>query len=348
MNCHHYAPEAENRSAFTLIELIMVIAILAIITVVGIQGFGNLKDRQAKKMNATIIAQTQHALSTYDLAMDGEAGRFNDFDSLIDVKQSGPWTGTPGECIWENVATASGGFGIYDGSWKSIGGDDSPAVLAEKDRNKGTRKTGLLNKLGIYFLTQADVDMLADAGISRYVLHNPSKGQSSSWCKIPDGVQGVAGGGPGFRPDHSAYYPAMLEEGSPVAVIKPVTESRGSFSYSSIYRDLGFPMTETNKPTSFESGTDLIASGYPPKLPTLICFGIGDSATCVHSQLGIGHAPFSGVYDKTHYRNYIAVFVLSKGHHGIPGTCHLAGVLDCTGATWVEARREYDWRVDVH
>lgn len=340
------ARETRAAGGFTLIELIMVIAILAIITVVGIQGFGNLKDRQAKKMNATIIAQTQHALATYDLAMDGEPGRFNDFDALLDVKSDGPWTGTPGQCVWEDVATASGGFGIYDGCWKNLG---SRPKEEEMERNKGMRVTGLLDKLGIYYLKDEDVRLLKDAGICRYVLHNPSAaGRSNDWCPLPEGVQGVAGGGPAFRPDESAYYPAVLGTGSPVAVLKPVTSSGSGFSYNSLYRELGFPVPVTNRPSSYQDGTALVATGYPPKLPLLVCFGIGDSAACVHNQLGLGRAPVSGVFDRTYYRNYIAVFALSKGDHGIPGICRLAGVLDCTGRCWREARHQADWRVNVH
>lgn len=338
-------------AGFTLIELIMVIAILALIAVVAIQGFGNLKERQARKMNAVTIAQTQHALATYDLAMDNEPGRFNDFDSLLDVNPggenprpgagdqvatNGTWKGTPGVCVWKDVDTALDGiYGVYDGHWKGSSGEEKDRKM---EQNRGTRETGLLKMLGIYYLQEEDVKLLRDAGISRYVLH--TAGNRRAPGNAP----------PGFRPDESAYYSAALKEGSPVVVLNPLGRwSDGEFYYqAALYRDLGYPITEEEAPTSYDDATKLLTEGYPAKLPLLICLGIGDRAACVHNQLGIGRAPLSGVFDKTHYRNYIAVFALSKEDHDCPGMCRLAGVIDCEGNTWRKARHKSEWRERIH
>ena len=76
-----------SRDGFTLIELIIVIAILAFVTVVGIRSYGNLRDVQARKMNAANIKRVEHALATYEIVHreNGTAGYFKNFDSLIDV-----------------------------------------------------------------------------------------------------------------------------------------------------------------------------------------------------------------------------------------------------------------------
>ena len=352
------------RQGFTLIELIIVIAILAFVTVVGIRSYGNLRDVQARKMNVANIKRVQHALVTYETIHreEGTAGFFKNFDSLIDVGAGGAWLGTPGAIDWGNLVTqdrstffdartAHGGLGIYDGSWKVLGatynaageGSGNVSSLAEaQDANRGMRDTGLFKILGIYYLSAADADLLRNAGVTQILLHNPSTQQAAGsqrngYCTAlsddgftPDGLKSPGGGGPGFRPDSSAFYPVVPTNGLPVAILNPS---------SSAYADLGYDMNVTNA-TSAAHLTERIES----QKVKLIAFGIGQNAECVKNSSGLGEAPYNPAFDKKNYRQYIAVFVIKTGGQGVASTCRLAGVLDCSGNSYRAAKDIVDWR----
>ena len=366
---------ASARGGFTLIELIIVIAILAFVTVVGIHNYGNVKEVQAKKVNVANIKRVYAALSTYETLCkeQGETGYFGGFDSLVDVKSGGKWTGaegtvdfgdwtitetknkageTTGKSVSLDARQANGGYGIYDGSWKALmatynaagaGSGAVPDISTAQEQNKGTRVTGLYKVLGLYYLTKDDATLLRDAGINYLYMHNPSTAQAhgasrGGFCTgVREGVGQTAlsedglkvmGGGPGFRPDQSAFYPVYVTNGLPVAILSPT---------SSAYDDLGFDLGLTNSaPTEAEA----IAAVSSTKL---ICFGIGRNAECVRSQLGLGEAPYNPAYDKRNYRSYIAVFALKKGGQGIASSCRLVGVLDCAGQTYRAAEYGVNW-----
>ena len=348
-----------SRDGFTLIELIIVIAILAFVTVVGIRSYGNLRDVQARKMNAANIKRVEHALATYEIVHqeNGTAGYFKNFDSLIDVSASGAWYGQEGTFDWGALSTAGcdarqvhDGLGIYDGSWKALGalynaagqGSGNVASLQEAmDANCGMRNTGLYKSLGIYYLGTNDVALLRNAGVTQVLLHNPSTQQASGsrrngYCTAlrddgttPDGLKSPGGGGPGFRPDMSAFYPVSVTNGLPVAVIRPS---------SSIYADFGFDVTVTNA-TSAAELTEKV-SGQTTKL---IAFGIGQNAECVKNPVGLGEAPYNPAFDKKNYRSYIAVFAITTRGQGTPSTCRLAGVIDCAGNTYRAATYSVNW-----
>jgi len=356
------------KAGFTLIELIIVIAILAFVTVVGIHSYGNIREIQAKKVNTANIKRVYHALSTYETLNkeQGEKGYFNGFDSLIDVTAGGKWTGTAGAFAWGDwtvttrggtrtvsidARTANGGLGIYDGSWKVLGalynaagqgGGNTASIEEAQDENKGMRSTGLYSQLGIYYLTDSDAALLRDAGVSYYYMHNPSTQQAygatrNGFCTAVTEENGISvsedhlkvmGGGPGFRPDMSAFYPVYLTNGMPVAVISPT---------SSIYDDFGYDLGMTNSaPSQAEAEAAL-------KSTKLIAFGIGRNAECVRSQFGLGEAPYNPYYDKRNYRSYIAVFVLKSGGQGVVSACRLAGVIDCAGNTYKQAEYGVNW-----
>ncbi len=357
-----------SRGGFTLIELVIVIAILAFITVVGIHNYGDIKETQAKKVNLANIKRTYNALATYSTVCqeEGAAGYFNGFDSLIDVKAGGAWLGQEGQYDWGewsinsmkgsaavsvDARTVSGGFGIYDGSWKVLGptynasGAGSGVVgdiNSEQDKNRGMRLTKLYSSLGIYYLTQSDVELLRQAGINYYYLHNPSSQQAhgksrGGFCTAVTEINGEAfsedgleimGGGPGFRPDMSAFYPTYITNGTPVAVILPT---------STIYEDLGFDLNLKNAAPAREVAENALSK------VKLLAFGIGRNAMCVRSQIGLGEAPYNPAFDKRNYRQYIAVFALTAGGQGVPSTCRLAGVLDCAGNTYKQAEYSVNW-----
>lgn len=353
------------KAGFTLIELIIVIAILSFVTIIGIHSYGNLKEIQAKKMNVANIKRVYHSLSTYETLNkeQGETGFFNGFDSLVDVTAGGSWKGTAGTFDWgegegsfstRDARTVHSGLGIYDGSWKVLGatynavgqGSGNVSSLADaQEANRGTRETGLYKQLGIYYLTDSDVSLLRNAGISYYYMHNPSTQQAygssrNGFCTAvveengiaysseSDGHRKVMGGGPGFRPDLSAFYPVSLTNGLPVAVIQPG---------SSTYDDLGFSLSLTNSTfTAAEASAAL-------KSVKLVCFGIGKNADCVRSQFGLGEAPYNPFYDKRNYRSYIAVFAIKAGGQGVSSSCRLAGVIDCAGNTYRAAEYNSTW-----
>lgn len=352
---------------FTLIELIIVIAILAFVAVIGLHSYGNLKEVEAKKMNMANIKRVYHALSTYETIEkeQAEIGFFNGFDSLIDVTAGGGWTGSAGTFEWgvdtgggdfstRDARTVHSGLGIYDGSWKVLGslynaagqGSGSTDTVAEaQEKNKGTRETGLYKKLGIYYLTASDVQLLRNAGISYYFMHNPSTQQAYgtgrngfctavatengiSYSSAADGKLKVMGGGPGFRPDMSAFYPVALTNGSPVAVLQP-----GDGAYD----DFGYSLSLTNSTFTASEASAALSS------VKLVCFGIGRNAECVRNQFGLGEAPVNPFYDKRHYRYYIAVFAIKAGGQGVPASCRLAGVLDAAGNTYKQAEYNVNW-----
>lgn len=369
--------KTEGRRGFTLIELIIVIAILAFVAVIGIHNYGNIREIQAKKMNLANIKRIYHALATYDAihVEQGTAERFKGFDSLIDVSADGVRLGTEGRVdfgTWSQTAcdarTVNGGLGIYDGSWKVLqatlnangeGSGRTPELVEAMEKNKGMRTTGLYSSLGIYYLTETEVTLLKNAGITTLYYHNPSTAQAygssrGGYCTAVienyngtgiacsrDGLE-IQGGGPGFRPDMSAFYPAYVTNGTPVAVVIPT---------SSIYKDLGYDLGLTNSAPTEAYAKGLVEAkasrGKKTPSPKLLAFGIGKNAECVRNQLGLGEAPYNPVYDKTNYRQYLALFWIKPGGQGVAGSCTFVGVVDCAGKTYRAAEYDVNWTTQL-
>ncbi len=346
------------RQGFTLIELIIVIAILGMVAIIGIRSFANLRDIQAKKVNLANIKNAAHALETYQVVCkETNAEKFFDgFDALIDGGSgSAVWTGSAGTFRWTGN-NVSGGPGIYSGSWKNLlpltnasGQGGSTPTLDSALENLATRGPGLMPEpgaesgdFGIYFLSTNDVALLKDAGITYTLLHNASTAQSASYASVTNADPFVVnGGGPGFRPDMSACYPMVLEAGSPVLVVNPLTTGKnGKKSCNSIYKDLGYAKTVDESSTS-----DSLLSGQTDKL---VCFGIGKSAKCVTSAVGLGEAPVNPSYNVHNYRYYLAVFVISTRGQGTASSCRFAGVLDCAGQTYRAAEYALNWSTELN
>ena len=328
------------KEGFTLIGLIIVIAILAFVTVIGIHNYGNVKDVQAKKMNVTNIKRVFNALATYNELREDVYGRFNHFDSLIDAKADGPQDlGTPGTYDWDSLGKAESASGIiYDGHWKAFSGELE--IEAAKDRNQGITSE-LAAKLGVYYLTAGDVESMKKAGIQRYLEHsgrsqlNPTyapTAESGELCHV------WQSGGPAFRPDMSGYLSCPITNGSPVCVIRPDAKCESVAGY--VYNHLGYSLTNDYSHVTTSADMTNALNGKT----RLIVFGIGRGAECVTSQLGLGEVPYDPVYNKTYYRNYLAVFALYTGSRGTASTCRLVGVLDAKGNTWEGASYGLKWQ----
>ena len=366
------------KQGFTLIELIIVIAILAFVTVVGIHNYGNIREIQAKKMNLANIKRVWHALSTYDVINkeQGTVEYFKGFDSLVDVAASGVWKGTEGTVDFGTWSSSScdarqvnSGLGIYDGSWKVLSalynamgeGSGNVASMQEaQNKNHGMRNTGLYQSLGIYYLTSTEAELLKSAGVTTLFYHNPSSAQAygvkrGGFCTAvdenyngtgiacsQDGLE-IKGGGPGFRPDLSAFYQAYVTSGIPVAVVIPT---------SSIYQDLGHDLNLTNSAPTEAYAKSLIEAkagrgGSKTIQSKLVAFGIGRNAECVTSQIGLGEAPYNPFYDKTNYRSYIALFWIKPGGQGVAASASLAGIVDCAGNTYKQAEYGVNWTTQL-
>jgi len=359
------------RTGYTLIELIIVIAILAIISMVGIHSYSNLKEIQAKKLNVSNLKRLNHTLSTYDAIKENDYTKFNNFDSLLDVTPSGRWLGTAGSYSWTgetDVYTAlnGSGGGVYDGSWKALratynaagqGSGTVASIEEAKEKNRGIRETGIYGMLSVYYLqentTSKEVTALRNAGIQRVLLHNPSTAQASGSKRggyaasvVDDNsnmnVEGYrcVNGGPGFRPDLSAFYPTALTNGSPVVIIDP---RKGS----TIYADLGYEISYTNTTISIANMTTAEAKTIADSTKLLV-FGIGLAGECVRSQVGLGEPPYKGTYGSNTYRFYYAIFALKAGGQGVAKSCHFAGVLDCDGKTYRAASYDVDWTTQLN
>jgi len=333
---------SSKKSAFTLVELILVIAILAIVSAIGVGKFGNLRARSAKRANIVNMQQIARAANTYIASSDYTTGIFNGMDALLDaVDGEGGWTGTPGTYDWtKNNLTAIPG--IYMGP-KSVvqisdasgaGADTTGQSLAQQRRqNQGTHES-LYSKLGVYYLTEKDVEKLSEAGVSNYLLHNYTAGQAAllGLTQNEDGTPLGGGGGPGFRADMSAFYKAELKEGSPVAILNPKTASA---VYTSLGADLGLTPELAARDATAEDIINAGKMGY-----RLICFGLGRGSE--FALKGLDNVPRSEVFGKDYYRNYLLVF---KQYTSNPSgkAVSFAGVIDMQGNTAEQARFNVDW-----
>ena len=133
-----------------------------------------------------------------------------------------------------------------------------------------------------------------------------------------------------------------IQNGTPVAVVIPT---------SSIYKDLGYDLGLTNSAPTEAYAKSLVEAkasrGKKTPSPKLLAFGIGKNAECVRNQLGLGEAPYNPVYDKTNYRQYLALFWIKPGGQGVAGSCTFVGVVDCAGKTYRAAEYDVNWTTQL-
>lgn len=320
MRIRHSSP----RGGFTLIELLIVIAILAFVTVIGIKSYGNLKDRQAKRMNVTLIKQLQHQISVYDLVKEessdnndsAAANRFNDLDSLL---ENGGVTGDPmladtgkaGTFDWTAVSDPS--CKVYDGTWRQEG---KTSKLGST--NKGI-SDGLAAKVGVYYLDATDAALLNDAGIARVLVHAGAASRADAYTGE---LKGTFGGGPTWRPDMSPAYPMAVSNGCPVLVLRPDATSTMT---GRIYDHFDCSLSDEDSDYTEDNFANLMKSCK------IVLFGLNRFSNVCKSDVGLDQVPVCPVLDKFHYRQYLLAFVVRNGGQGRKGACRFIGVIDAEG-----------------
>ena len=326
----------------------MVIVILAIISSLAISKFVDLRKRAAKKVNISAMQNLQRAVETYILSNDQQVGSFAKLESLLDVGGGGSWTGSEGTYDWtKNTMDAIPG--IYRGPkmvskiTNAIGegaeSSDQATLDEQRKQNQGITDT-LADKLGIYYLKSADVEAFKKVGISNYVLHNYTAGQSSALgFTVGDGNMPLVNGGPGLRGDMTAFYPSILTNGSPVAILNP---AKCSEAFRNLGCDMGLGKTDSDTYLSSRTSQGDPDGLYTKNLCTTRLYVFGLGRTCAFAQAALDTVPRSEVYGREYYRNYLLVFKQSTMAQ--QGTAiSFAGVLDCDGYTLEEARFQADW-----
>ena len=359
MNCK------KLKSGFTLIELIIVVAIVAFIATIAIGKFSDMREKAAKKTHFASIANVQRTIETAIAHSDSVIGMFNFCDSLVTMdSQSSVPEGSEGTYKWaadnQNWCYEGAKGGIYAGQTVPMavydaGGNGNgtlPSFESIQESNSGI-PSGLRNMLGLRYLTDSEQTALHNAGIGILMYHNPSSAQASGaanrhpWYQSSTGYSGddlaIRGGGPGFRPDSSAFYPVYVNStnanshahpGLAVAVLNPK-------SASSIYR----AFVSSKEYPNDKDTLDHLKNAQPEDwftwgLPRLIVIGLGKNSDTVNKWFE--NFPRDNTLDKTAYRNYCLVFQLNNG--GRAGTdAKFVGVIDSRGNTVVGAESNMDW-----
>ena len=359
---------AEGRKGFTLIELTIVVAILAFIAAVAVGRFKDVREAAAKKTNFASLVAVQRTIETAIAHEDSLLGMFNYCDSLVTM--SGPSsipTGSAekdaangvGTYHWasdnRNWAYEGAAGGIYAGQTVPMpvydangnGNGTTPSYDSVQEANTGI-PSALRSMLGIYYLSDSERTALHDAGVGILQYHNPSSAQAYGtaarhpWHETSDGYSAdglkMRGGGPGFRPDQSAFYPVRVASsnntGLAVAVLDPSQSA-------SIYRAF---VSSKQYPDDKET-LDTLSTGEPEGwftwgLPRLVVIGLGKYSDTVNKYFDA--FPRDGTRDKTEYWNYCLVFQLNNG--GRAGSdAKFVGVVDSRGNPAVSAEGNMDW-----
>ena len=325
---------------FTLIELIIVIAILAFVTVIGIKSYGNLKYREAKKMNVVKIKQLQHQIAIYDLVKeessdnnsDSAAVRFNDMDSLL---ENGGVTSDPmltdatkaGTFDW--TAVTSTDSKIYDGTWRQEG---KSSKLLSAYANKGI-SSSLAGKIGVYYLTATEAQLLNDAGIERILVHAGTPNRAAAYT---GDIEGQFGGVPTWRPEMSPAYPMMVSNGTPVVVLRPNAVSAQT---GRIYDHFDLCLSTDADDYTEDNFKNLLGS------TKIVLFGINRFSTLCKSAVGLDEVPVNPLYNQYTYRQYLAAFAIRTSGQGRQSAARFIGVLDCDGLDLQGAEYAATWQV---
>ena len=343
-----------RRAGFTLIELVAVVAILAIIATLAIGRFGNTTADAAKKVNLASIGNIQRTIDTALIQTKQVTGFFDYVESLVDVEEgAGGWTGTPGGYDWD-AWKLDAIPGIYAGikdsrATSNAAGVSTGAVtpLAEAHEKNHGIVDSFRQQLGIHYLTANEVAALNAAGVSKVLFHNFSTAQATAIAGgalssgyTADGLM-TRNGGPGQRADMSAFFPVVLTNGSPVVVLNPSAQSRGSWSAADVYRSFGLDFSVPKGTSVPGSPEEFFTKGYCKRL---LLFGLGRSSDVTAKWFET--PPYSQTLDTTYYRNYFLVFSMNNGTGNTGYAVKFVGVLDPTGATAKGAQYDVNWAAE--
>lgn len=358
------------KSGFTMIELIIVVAIIAFIATLAIGKFQDMRAASAKKLNFASLASVQRTIEAAIAHSDSVIGMFNYCDSLVTMaSQSSVPEGSEGTYRWaadnQNWCYENAVGGIYAGQTYPMpvydangnGNGATPSFESVQEKNTGI-PSSLRSMLGVYYLKDSEQSALHNAGIGILQYHNPSSAQAYGTANRHPWYEtrpvnnvsysgdnlAIRGGGPGFRPDQSAFYPVHVNStnatthahpGLAVAVLDPK-------SAASIYRAF---VSSKEYPNDKETLDTLTASNDPEDwfkwgLPRLVVIGLGKNSDTVNKWFE--NFPRDNTLDKTAYRNYCLVFQLNNG--GRAGSdAKFVGVIDSRGNTVVGAESNMDW-----
>lgn len=359
-----------RNAGFTLIELVIVVAILAMIATVAIGKFKDVRETAAKRTHLASIVNVQHTIETEIANSDSISGMFNYCDSLVSMgSRSTPATGTAGQYVW---ATTNNNYfaqentygGIYAGQVVPMAVTDAtgqgsgvtPTFASIQENNSGI-PLSLRKMLGVYYLTDSERTALHKAGVGILSYHNPSSAQAQSMMRGRQKVEGfydvttgyspddlkTRGGGPGFRPEASAFFPVYMDNsdhphaGLGVAVLDP---SQAGAVYRAFVTSKAYPDDKATldglksaKPEDWFSTSGL-------NLPRLVVIGLGKNSDTVNKFFSA--CPRDNTLSKHDYWNYCLVFQLNNGGRG-GSDAKFVGVIDSRGNTPNGVENNMDW-----
>lgn len=216
---------------------------------------------------------------------------------------------------------------------KNKNGVSTGTVTTLEEARENNRGLSCAANFGIRYLNASEVESLKKAGVEILLYHNWMNSQSTvaqSKCgRTLDDDLATRNGGPGIRPDMSAFFPVRLTNGVPVAVLDPAKSAN-------IYRAFGIDYPGNTDELS--SQVDYYSKGGVPRL---VCFGLGRSSDLTGSLFE--NPPRDNYLDKVYYRNYILVFKMLNGTGNAGTTVSFAGVIDAEGNCASQAIYNMDW-----
>ncbi len=285
---------------FTLIELLVVVSIIAFISALAVQLLSGSEQEAKESLNIANIKRTTSAVKTHSTLHSGSIP--NRVDSLLST---------------DVTAGASRVFDAGDVAEIMYFGTDADddGVLDTGANFKGIHDhctDGYGQALILEVLSQADVDMLAAAGLTTVMDINNDTDKFAS-----------------FNHENYVKEERELAAGDYVAMVSPTTPQSGML----LYRDFGVDLADT---TDFpRSGFTLSDTGRDNALNTkrFFVFGIGKDCTLIGDQLGgLEEIPISPIVTDGHYDRYLLVIAMPRSGSPTDTTPpYPVAILDPTG-----------------
>lgn len=315
-----------NRTGFTLIELIIVIAILSIISTLAVNRIGAIRDRAARMVSVAGQQATGRAVESFLTLNDGKLNRL---DALVDAGTSR--SGGAGYDFNDQ-----GAAGVVGGLYR---GPDDVTTEAVRERNSGLWDDGpssLVGLLCLYRVNDAEAAALRRIGL-HYVLQHDTYADGSAYSHYGTGDDGsVPQPDNGLDPELSACIARTVTNGMAFAAVNGKTEA-GRAVFRACGQELLSTATGGSDYNEADVKAEIAATGGP-----LLAFGLGANASIVGAaQGGLDSVPYSEILPARYYRQYILLFRLHATGAGATATvtAEFAGVLDPRGNSIVSARQ---------